>query len=89
MVRSQPHRAIEYCTKAMETQSQYRNLHRISFWETAVANFALFDSRINTSSQVPVSGLQLLYRAGGWSADSQDPSIGIGMSSQCADPFYC
>jgi hypothetical protein len=32
-------------------------------------------------------GLQLLYRAGGWSADSQDPSIGIGMNSRCADSF--
>jgi len=40
---SQPRRAIEFYTKAMESQSQYRNLHHISFWEIAIANLALWD----------------------------------------------
>jgi len=43
LCRSQPRRAIEYYTKAMESQNQYRNLHHISFWEIAVANLALWD----------------------------------------------
>ncbi|KAJ7588059.1 hypothetical protein C8J56DRAFT_827293 [Mycena floridula] len=41
--RSQPQKAIEYYTKAMEVQTQYRNLHHISFWEIAIANLALWD----------------------------------------------
>ncbi|KAH7920441.1 hypothetical protein BV22DRAFT_804226 [Leucogyrophana mollusca] len=41
--RSQPRSAIEYYTKATESQSQYRNLYHISWWEIAIANFALWD----------------------------------------------
>ncbi|KAJ6511716.1 hypothetical protein DFH09DRAFT_1251567 [Mycena vulgaris] len=43
LARSQPARAIEYYTKAMAAQAQYRNLHHISFWEMAIANLALAD----------------------------------------------
>lgn len=43
LCRSQPKKAIEFYTKAHESQSQYRNLHHISFWEIAIANFALWD----------------------------------------------
>ncbi|KAJ7747850.1 hypothetical protein B0H16DRAFT_1554834 [Mycena metata] len=41
--RSQPQQAIEYYTKAMAAQKQYRNLHHISFWEMAIAHLALAD----------------------------------------------
>jgi hypothetical protein len=50
MIRSQPRRAIEYYTKATEIQSQYRNLHHISFWEIAIANFALYDTHASLES---------------------------------------
>ncbi|KAF8209173.1 hypothetical protein K438DRAFT_1811866 [Mycena galopus ATCC 62051] len=43
LMRSQPQQAIEYYTKAMAAQSQYRNLHHISFWEMAIAHLALGD----------------------------------------------
>ena len=43
LCRSQPAEALEYYKRAMEVQDQYRNLHHISFWEMAVANFALWD----------------------------------------------
>ncbi|KAF8956825.1 hypothetical protein BDZ97DRAFT_1925090 [Flammula alnicola] len=43
LMHSQPRKAIEYYTKAMEVQKQYRNLHHISFWEIAIANLALWD----------------------------------------------
>ncbi|KAJ6562224.1 hypothetical protein B0H19DRAFT_1143862 [Mycena capillaripes] len=43
LVRSQPQQAIEYYTKAMAAQKQYRNLHHISFWEMAIARLALAD----------------------------------------------
>lgn len=43
LCRSQPLKAIEFYTKAHESQSQYRNLHHISFWEIAIANFCLWD----------------------------------------------
>ena len=43
LCRSQPQRAIEFYTQAMESQQQYRNLHHISFWEIAIANLALWD----------------------------------------------
>ncbi|KAF7982688.1 hypothetical protein HWV62_27180 [Athelia sp. TMB] len=43
LCRSQPRKAIDFYTKAHETQSQYRNLHHISFWEIAIANFCLWD----------------------------------------------
>ncbi|KAF7312400.1 hypothetical protein MIND_00253400 [Mycena indigotica] len=44
LVRSQPQQAIAYYTKAMEVQTQYRNLHHISFWEMAIAHLALGDA---------------------------------------------
>ncbi|EIW75037.1 hypothetical protein CONPUDRAFT_147567 [Coniophora puteana RWD-64-598 SS2] len=43
LCRSQPARAIAYYTKALETQSQYRNLYHISWWEIAIANLALWN----------------------------------------------
>ncbi|KAK7042053.1 hypothetical protein R3P38DRAFT_3389870 [Favolaschia claudopus] len=43
LMRSQPAQAIEYYTKAMAAQKQYRNLHHISFWEMAIARLALGD----------------------------------------------
>ncbi|KAF8659477.1 hypothetical protein AX16_001844 [Volvariella volvacea WC 439] len=43
LCRSQPLEAIEYYTRAMESQRQYRNLHHISFWEIAIARLALWD----------------------------------------------
>ncbi|KAJ7258217.1 hypothetical protein C8J57DRAFT_1451098 [Mycena rebaudengoi] len=43
IARSQPQRAIEYHTKAMAAQKQYRNLHHVSYWEMAIAHLALAD----------------------------------------------
>ncbi|KAF9481046.1 hypothetical protein BDN70DRAFT_876780 [Pholiota conissans] len=43
LMHSQPTQAIYYYTKALESQTQYRNLHHISFWEMAIANLALWD----------------------------------------------
>ncbi|PPQ91091.1 hypothetical protein CVT25_013129 [Psilocybe cyanescens] len=43
LVRSRPAQAIHYYTLAMRSQSQYRNLHHISFWEMAIANLALWE----------------------------------------------
>lgn len=43
IVRGQPTKAIEYYNKATIAQTQYRNLHLISFWEIAIANLALWD----------------------------------------------
>jgi len=43
LCRGQPTKAIEYYTKAMEAQNQYRNMHHISHWEIAVANLALWE----------------------------------------------
>ncbi|KII86100.1 hypothetical protein PLICRDRAFT_56563 [Plicaturopsis crispa FD-325 SS-3] len=43
LLRSQPERAIRSYEKAMAVQSQYHNLHYISFWEIAICNFALWD----------------------------------------------
>ncbi|KAJ4474283.1 hypothetical protein J3R30DRAFT_3778229 [Lentinula aciculospora] len=45
LARSQPLRAIGYYTRAMEVQTQYRNLHHISFWEIAIARMALWHIR--------------------------------------------
>lgn len=42
-MRSQPRQALEYYTKAMDAQSQYLNLHHISYWEMAISNLALWD----------------------------------------------
>jgi tetratricopeptide (TPR) repeat protein len=41
--RSQPARAIACYQKAMNVQSQYRNLHHLSFWEMAISNLALWE----------------------------------------------
>ena len=41
--RSQPARAIASYQKAMSVQSQYRNLHHISFWEMAVSYLTLWE----------------------------------------------
>ncbi|KAI0654599.1 hypothetical protein C8Q70DRAFT_1026823 [Cubamyces menziesii] len=43
LCRGQPATAIEYYRKALQAQNQYRNLHQISFWEMAVAHFALWE----------------------------------------------
>ncbi|KAL0575364.1 hypothetical protein V5O48_006615 [Marasmius crinis-equi] len=43
LIHSQPQRAIKYYTHAMEVQSQYRNLHHISYWEIAISSLALWD----------------------------------------------
>ncbi|PBK76181.1 hypothetical protein ARMSODRAFT_950584 [Armillaria solidipes] len=43
LMRSQPKEAIGYYTRAMEVQTQYRNLHHLSYWEMAVANLALWN----------------------------------------------
>ncbi|KAJ3777913.1 hypothetical protein FB446DRAFT_841253 [Lentinula raphanica] len=45
LARSQPSRAIGYYTRAMEVQTQYRNLHHISYWEIAIAQMALWHIR--------------------------------------------
>ena len=42
---SQPRRAIAYYTQAMESQSQYRNLHHISIWEIALSHLALWEMK--------------------------------------------
>ncbi|KAK0467451.1 hypothetical protein IW261DRAFT_1574184 [Armillaria novae-zelandiae] len=43
LMRSQPEESIRCYTRAMEIQSQYRNLHHVSFWEIAIARLALWD----------------------------------------------
>lgn len=43
LIRGQPTHAIESYRTAMEVQSQYRNLHMISYWEIAIANLALYN----------------------------------------------
>jgi hypothetical protein len=43
LMRSQPRLAVGYYTKAIESQSQYRNLHHLSFWEIAISYLALWD----------------------------------------------
>lgn len=40
---SQPQRALEYYARAAQAQMQYRNLHHISWWESAIANLALWN----------------------------------------------
>lgn len=42
LVRSQPQRALEYYARAAQAQSQYRNLQHISWWESAIADLALW-----------------------------------------------
>ncbi|KAF8837528.1 hypothetical protein BDN67DRAFT_1013812 [Paxillus ammoniavirescens] len=43
LARSQPRRALEYYARAAQAQSQYRNMHYISWWESAIASFALWN----------------------------------------------
>lgn len=43
LVRSQPERALEHYARAAQCQSQYRSMHHISWWESAIASFALWD----------------------------------------------
>jgi hypothetical protein len=43
LMRSQPKRAVQFYTKAIQSQSQYRNLHHVSFWEIAISQLALWD----------------------------------------------
>ncbi|KAH0834300.1 hypothetical protein J3R83DRAFT_11675 [Lanmaoa asiatica] len=43
LARSQPQRALEYYARAAQAQTQYRNIHHISWWESAVANLALWN----------------------------------------------
>ncbi|KAJ7612624.1 hypothetical protein FB45DRAFT_939423 [Roridomyces roridus] len=42
-VRCQPAHSIAYHRQAIAAQSQYRNLHHISYWEMALANMNLAD----------------------------------------------
>ena len=41
--RSQPQRSLEYYARAAQAQSQYRNMHHVSWWESAIANLALWN----------------------------------------------
>ena len=43
LCRAQPEQAIKYYCQAIRAQSQYRNLHHISYWEMAIAHLALWD----------------------------------------------
>ncbi|KAG2110020.1 hypothetical protein BD769DRAFT_1365263 [Suillus cothurnatus] len=48
LVRSQPSKALVYYARAAQAQTQYKNLHHISWWESAVACLGLWrvsDSR--------------------------------------------
>ena len=47
--RSQPEQAIKYYSQAMHAQSQYRNLHHISYWEMAIAHLSLWDIKSSLS----------------------------------------
>ncbi|KAI6143386.1 hypothetical protein BKA82DRAFT_4185656 [Pisolithus tinctorius] len=49
LVRSQPERALEHYARAAQCQSQYRSMHHISWWESAIASFALWD--VNASKE--------------------------------------
>ncbi|KAF8632740.1 hypothetical protein AX15_001709 [Amanita polypyramis BW_CC] len=40
---AQPKRSISFNSRAIESQSQYRNLRHISLWEIGLANLALWD----------------------------------------------
>ncbi|KAG2113971.1 hypothetical protein DEU56DRAFT_749051, partial [Suillus clintonianus] len=42
LVRSQPSKALAYYARAAQAQIQYRNLHHISWWESAVACLGLW-----------------------------------------------
>jgi hypothetical protein len=43
LARSQPQQALEYYARAAQAQTQYRNMHHISWWESAIANLALWN----------------------------------------------
>ncbi|KAG8215539.1 hypothetical protein J3R82DRAFT_9198 [Butyriboletus roseoflavus] len=43
LARSQPQRALEYYARAAQAQTQYRNMHHVSWWESAIANLALWN----------------------------------------------
>ncbi|KAH7882592.1 hypothetical protein F5I97DRAFT_1906457 [Phlebopus sp. FC_14] len=43
LARSQPELALEYYARATQAQNQYRNMHHISWWESAIANLALWN----------------------------------------------
>ncbi|KAG6915424.1 hypothetical protein DXG01_011573 [Tephrocybe rancida] len=57
---SQPRAAIDYYTRAMASQIQYRNLDHISFWEVAVARLALWE----VGEEVPGEDLQVQGKEG-------------------------
>ncbi|KAG1873955.1 hypothetical protein F4604DRAFT_1582539 [Suillus subluteus] len=42
LVRSQPSKALVYYARAAQAQTQYKNLHHISWWESAVACLGLW-----------------------------------------------
>ena len=42
LIRGQPALAIESYRRAMNSQSQYANLHQISYWEMATSNLSLW-----------------------------------------------
>ena len=42
LARSQPQQALEYHARAAQAQTQYRNLHHISWWESAIGSLALW-----------------------------------------------
>ncbi|KAH6894046.1 hypothetical protein BKA70DRAFT_1320347 [Coprinopsis sp. MPI-PUGE-AT-0042] len=54
VVRSQPALAVDYYTRAMQSQSQYRNLHHVSYWEMAVAHFSLWDLKASLECWKPL-----------------------------------
>jgi hypothetical protein len=43
LMQRQPHKAIEFQTRAIEAQTQYLTLHHASYWEMTKAYFALAD----------------------------------------------
>jgi hypothetical protein len=43
LARSQPQQSLEYYARAAQAQSQYRNMHHVSWWESAIANLALWN----------------------------------------------
>ena len=46
---SQPEQAIKYYSQAIRAQSQYRNLHHISYWEMAIARLSLWELKPSLS----------------------------------------
>ncbi|KAG1754133.1 hypothetical protein EDD22DRAFT_1001005 [Suillus occidentalis] len=49
LVHSQPSKALTYYARAAQAQTQYRNLHHISWWESAVACLGLWRVAESTS----------------------------------------